>query len=92
MLIDAAIPGDRNVIKKEAEKVLKYKGLTIEIQRMWNVKTRVIPVIIGVTGTISKSFRKCQHHTRKPQSYGTTENCHIWHCAHTSESADVKVH
>jgi hypothetical protein len=25
---------------------------------MWNVKTMVIPVIIGVTGTISKSFRK----------------------------------
>jgi hypothetical protein len=25
---------------------------------MWNVKTRVIQVIIGVTGTISKSFRK----------------------------------
>jgi hypothetical protein len=26
--------GDRNVIKKEAEKILKYKELTIEIQRM----------------------------------------------------------
>ena len=25
---------------------------------MWNVKTRVIPVIIGATGTIYKSFRK----------------------------------
>jgi hypothetical protein len=25
---------------------------------MWNVKTRVMPVIIGATGTISKSFRK----------------------------------
>ena len=50
--------GERNVIKKEAEKILKYKDLTIEIQRMWNVKTEVIPVIIGVTGTISKSFRK----------------------------------
>jgi hypothetical protein len=24
------------------------------IQGMWNVKTRVIPVIIGATGTISK--------------------------------------
>jgi len=58
MLIDAAISGDRNVIKKEAEKILKYKDLTIEIQRMWNVKTKVIPVVIGVTGTISKSFRK----------------------------------
>jgi hypothetical protein len=37
---------------------LKYKDLTIEIQRMWNVKTKVIPVIKGATGTISKSFRK----------------------------------
>jgi hypothetical protein len=46
------------VIQKEAEKILKYKDLTIEIQRMWNVKTRVISVIIGVTGTSSKSFRK----------------------------------
>jgi len=27
MLIDVAIPGDRNVIKKEAEKILKYKDL-----------------------------------------------------------------
>jgi hypothetical protein len=58
MLKDVAIPGDRNVIKKEAEKILKYKDLTIEIQDMWNVKTNVIPVIIGATGTISKKFRK----------------------------------
>ena len=58
MLIDVAISGDRNVIKKEAEKILKYKDLTIEIQRMWYVKTKVIPVIIVETGTISKTFRK----------------------------------
>jgi hypothetical protein len=31
---------------------------TIEIHRMWNVKTRVLPVIIEATETISKSFRK----------------------------------
>jgi hypothetical protein len=58
MLVDVAISGDRNVIKKEANKILKCKDLTIEIQPMWNVKTKVIPVIIGATGTISKSFRK----------------------------------
>ena len=25
---------------------------------MWNIKTKVIPVITGATGTISKTFRK----------------------------------
>ena len=58
MLIDVVILGDRNVIKKEAKKILKYKDLAIEIQRMWNVKTKAILVTIGATGTISKSFRK----------------------------------
>ena len=43
---------------KRSREDLKYRDLTIEIQRMWNVKTRVIPVITGATGTISKSFRK----------------------------------
>ena len=55
MLIDVAISGERNVIKKEAEEILKYRDLTIEIQRMWNVKTKVIPVIIRATGTIFQS-------------------------------------
>jgi len=58
MLIDVANSGDRYVIKKEAEKILKYKDLTIEIQHMWNIKARVIPVIKGATGTVPKSFRK----------------------------------
>jgi len=58
MLIDFAIPGDRNVTKKKVEKILQSRDLKREIQRMWNVKPNVIPVIIGATGTISKSFRK----------------------------------
>jgi len=44
--------------RKKGEKILKYKDLTIEIQRMWNVKAKVIPAIIGATGTVSESFRK----------------------------------
>jgi hypothetical protein len=50
--------GDRNVIKKEAETILKYEDLTLAIQRMWSVKTKVIPPIIVENETISKSFRK----------------------------------
>jgi hypothetical protein len=58
MLIDIAISGDRNVTKKKTEKIVKYTDLITEIQRMWNVKAKVIPVITGVTGTILKSLRQ----------------------------------
>jgi hypothetical protein len=54
MLIDVAFPGDRNVIKKKAEKITEYKDLTIQIQCRWNVKAAMIRVITGATGTISK--------------------------------------
>jgi hypothetical protein len=37
-LIDVAIPSDKNVIQKEAEKKLKYKNLSREIQTRWNIK------------------------------------------------------
>jgi len=83
VLIEVAISGDRNVIKKEAEMILKYKDLTIEIQRMWNVKTKVIPVIIGATGTISKSFRKCvskipgKHEVKELQKTAILGTAHI---------------
>jgi hypothetical protein len=43
---------DRHAVKKEAKKTPKYKNLTTEIQHLWNVKTKVIPVITGATGTI----------------------------------------
>jgi 5,10-methylenetetrahydrofolate reductase len=48
MFIDVAIPGDRNVITKEAEKILKYNDLIL----------KEIPVILGITGIISKSLRQ----------------------------------
>jgi len=57
-LIDMAIPADRNAVQKEAEKKLKYKSLCIEIKRMWNLKCTIIPVIIGATGIVTRSFRK----------------------------------
>ena len=83
MLIDVAISRDRNVIKKEAAKILKYKHLTIEIQRMWNVETKAIPVIRGATGTISKSFIKYvsiiprKHEVKELQKTAVLGTAHI---------------
>ena len=77
-----AISDDRNVIKKEAEKILKYKNLTVEIQRMWNVKTKVIPVIIGATGTISESFRKYVSNIPGKHEVKELQKSTIWGTAH----------
>ena len=50
---------------------------------MWNVKARVIPVIIGATGTISKSFRKYvndipgNHDVKKIQKAAILGTAHI---------------
>ena len=57
-LIDVAIPADRNVVQKEAEEKLKYRSLGIEVQRMWNLKCTIVPVIIGATGIVTRSLRK----------------------------------
>ena len=57
-VIDVAIPADRNVVQKEAEKKLKYKSLCIETQRMWNLKYTIIPVIIRATGIVTRSLKK----------------------------------
>ena len=53
-----AVPGDANVANKEFEKKYKYKDLELEIQKMWKVKTKVIPIVIGALGLVSKDLEK----------------------------------
>jgi hypothetical protein len=58
LLMGIVVTGHGGVIKKEAKRIIKYKDITTEIPRVWNVKTSMLPVIIVATGTISKPFRK----------------------------------
>jgi len=45
-------------VQKDAEKKLKCKSLCIEMQRMWNPKCTIAPVIIGATGVVTRSLRE----------------------------------
>ena len=51
-ITNLAIPKDSGVKEKEAEKVEKYQNLARELRRMWEVKTKVVPVVLGALGTV----------------------------------------
>jgi hypothetical protein len=53
LLIDVAI-------HKKAEKNLKYKNLGTKIQRMWNVKCFVIPLITGTTVIVTEILKNLE--------------------------------
>ena len=57
-LIDMSVPSDSNTSAKEFEKLSKYKDLEIEIAKMWKMKTKTIPVIVGALGMIKKGTQK----------------------------------
>ena len=58
---------------------------------MWNVKTKVIPVIIGATGAISKSFRKYVSNIPGKHEVKELQKTAILGTEHTSESTNVKI-
>ena len=52
------VPSDSNISAKEFEKFSKYKNLEIEIAKMWKMKSKTIPVIVGALGMIKKGTQK----------------------------------
>jgi hypothetical protein len=70
------------VIRKHSEKILKYKDLTTEIQRMWNVKTNVMPPIIETTETILKWFNKYLKNTPGKHDMKELRTTATWSTAH----------
>jgi len=55
--MDCGVKRNNNNSNNNVNK-LKYKTLCIEIQRMWNLKCTIIPIIIGATGIVTRSLRK----------------------------------
>ena len=55
-MIDMTVPSDRNIALEKIEKKSKYKDLELEIQRMWHIKTVVIPVVVSALGTVKKGM------------------------------------
>ena len=57
IMMDVAVLSDLNISLKEFQKLSKYKDLEIDVTKMWKLKTKIIPVVIGALGMIKKGIQ-----------------------------------
>ena len=55
-IIDFAVPGDSRLEEKEKDKMEKYQDLGRELQKIWNVKGKIMPLVVGCLGAIPTQF------------------------------------
>ena len=57
-IIDFAVPADHRIKLKEYEKKDKYLDLGRALQKLWYMQVIIIPIAIGVFGTVTKGLPK----------------------------------
>ena len=57
-IIDIAIPAVAGIAEKGKEKVEKYQDLRREVARLWNVKAKVVPIVVGALGAVTPNLSK----------------------------------
>ena len=63
--------------EKEAKKKLKYKSLSVEIERTWNMRCVTIPAIVEAIGIVTKRLRKKfgSRTGKTVNRFGTSDSC-----------------
>ena len=44
------------IAEKGMEKIEKYDELKREVERLWKVKAKVIPIVLGALGTVTRNL------------------------------------
>ena len=57
-IVDFAVPADHRINLKESEKKDNYLDLARELKKLWNMKVKIVPIVIGAFGTITKGLLK----------------------------------
>ena len=55
-IIDFAVPEDSRIVEKKKYKIEKYQELGRELEKIYNVKVMVMPLVVGFLGDILKQF------------------------------------
>ena len=56
-IVHFSIPQDARVEQSYDEKFQKYQDLAREIRRIWQVKVKVIPLVVGALGTTPRALK-----------------------------------
>ena len=56
--VDFTVPADSRIEITQKRKIENYHDLKRELQKLWNLKTSVVAVVIGAIETISNSLEK----------------------------------
>ena len=56
IIVDIAVPEDSNVLQKETVKYEVYQDLAREIKRIWELRTKMVPVVASALGSVSKKL------------------------------------
>ena len=55
-IIGFEVPRDSRIDEKDKDKIEKYQDLGREFQKIWNVKVKITPLVVGSLGAITKQF------------------------------------
>ena len=72
------LPADHRKKQKESEKKDKYFDLARELKKLWNVQVRIIPIVIGVFGTVTKGLLKGLEDLEVGGRVETSKRQHCW--------------
>ena len=68
---------------------LKYKSLWIDMQRMWNMKCKIIPVTNGVAGIVTNGLKKNLEAIPGKHSTDSLQNSYTRNITHNTDSTAV---
>jgi len=54
LIVDFAVPSDRNVTAKEEEKITKYSPLAHQVRKLYRVSTSIVPIVVGSLGVVTR--------------------------------------
>jgi len=57
LIVEFSVPWDKNVLLKEEEKIQRYIPLAKEIRKVHGVSTKIIPIILGSLGTVTRELK-----------------------------------